>query len=53
MPNQPKTPLRSFRCPDDLWDRAKAKAASNDETVTDALVRALEDYTASSPSVTS
>lgn len=44
MPNQPKTPLRSFRCPDDLWDQAKARAAEKDESVTDALVRGLKLY---------
>jgi hypothetical protein len=39
------TPARSFRpYPPELWEQAKAKAASNGETVTDVLIRALEDY---------
>lgn len=28
MPNQPKTPLRGFRCPDELWEAAQAKSAA-------------------------
>jgi hypothetical protein len=44
MPNQWKTPARSVRVPDDLWAAAKAKAEERGETVTDALVRALERY---------
>ena len=41
---RPRTPLRSFRVPDDLWDAAKAEATRRGETVTDALVRFLRDY---------
>ena len=44
MPNQPKTPARGVRVPDELWSAAKAKAAERGETVTDAIVRALERY---------
>lgn len=44
MPNQWKTRARSVRVPDDLWAAAKAKAEERGETVTDALVRALELY---------
>lgn len=44
MPNQPKTPARSVRVRPDLWDAAKAKADERGETVTDAIVRALERY---------
>ena len=39
------TPLKSFRpYPPDVWDRVKAKAEANGETVTDVLNRALLDY---------
>ena len=42
MPNAPKT--RTFRCSDDLWDAAKAKAALDDRTVTEILINALQEY---------
>lgn len=44
MPNQPKTPARSVRVPDPLWNAAKARAAERGETVTDAVIRALQEY---------
>lgn len=44
MPNAPKTPLHSFRCPDELWDAAKAAADENGETLADVLRRSLERY---------
>lgn len=44
MPNQPKTPMRSFRVDDQLWEAAKAAAAANGETVTEVLRHALERY---------
>lgn len=44
VPNQPKTPARSVRVADELWRAAKAKAAAEGETVTDVIVRALEEY---------
>ena len=46
MPNAPKTPTRTFRCPDDLWAAAKDKAAVEEITVTDVLIQALKDYVA-------
>lgn len=46
MPNAPKTPTRTFRCPDDLWEAAKDKAAVESRTVTDVLIKALKDYVA-------
>lgn len=45
MPNQPKTPVRSVRVPDGLWDAAKVRTAARGETVTDVVVRALNEYT--------
>lgn len=44
VPNQPKTPIRSFRIPDDVYDAAKAKAAERGETLTDVVKKALERY---------
>lgn len=44
VPNQPKTPQRTIRVPDELWDAAKSKAEAQDETVSDVIRRALERY---------
>lgn len=44
VPNQPKTPVRTFRIPDDLWNAAQAKAADRGETVSDVVRKALERY---------
>lgn len=44
MPNAPKTPTRTFRCPDHIWNAAKAKAADEGVTVTDVLIDALRKY---------
>lgn len=45
MPNAPKTPTRTFRCPDDLWQKAKEQAAEDGITVTEVLISALISYT--------
>ena len=45
MPNSPKTPTRTFRCPDNLWTAAKDKAAIEEKTVTDVLITALLEFT--------
>lgn len=45
-PNQPKTPMHSFRCPDDLWEQGKAAAEANGEDLAKALRRMLERYVA-------
>jgi len=37
-------PQRTVRVSDPLWDAVKAKAAARGETVTDVVVRALEQY---------
>ena len=42
--NQPKTPLHSFRCDDELWEAVKVRARENGETIADVLRRALADY---------
>lgn len=44
MPNAPKTPLRSFRIPDDVYEAAQAKAKERGETVSDVVRAALERY---------
>lgn len=47
VPNQPATPHRTVRIPDEIWEPAIAKAAAEGTTVTaviiDALVRFLRD----------
>lgn len=44
MPNQPKTPMKSFRIPQDLYDAAKDKAAERGESLSDVVRRAFERY---------
>lgn len=44
VPNQPKTPMHSFRCSDELWEAAKATAERRGETVADVLRKALDRY---------
>lgn len=44
VPNQPKTPKRTIRVPDELWQAAKDAASDNAETVTDVILRALVRY---------
>jgi hypothetical protein len=45
VPNQPKTPQRTFRIPDDEYIPAKAAAETNGESLTDVIRRALVGYT--------
>jgi predicted transcriptional regulator len=44
MPNAPKTPTRTIRVPDDLWQAVQKKAAAEKVTVTSVIIKALEDY---------
>lgn len=44
MPNQPKTPLRSFRIDDDTWQRARTRAEREGTTVTAVIVERLTEY---------
>lgn len=49
MVNAPKDeaktwPQRSFRCDDATWNKAKAKAADNDETLSQVIRQALRRY---------
>ena len=50
MPNQPKTPIRTVRVGDSLWEAAQVTAAARDETVSDVVRRALEEYVAANAS---
>lgn len=44
VPNKPKTPLHSFRCPDELWEAAKAKAEERGENWSEELRKMVERY---------
>lgn len=44
MPNQPRTPQRTVRIPDAVWESAQVRASQRDETVSDVVRRALERY---------
>lgn len=44
VPNQPKTPMKSFRIPEATYKAAQAKAAEKGETLTDVVRRALARY---------
>jgi hypothetical protein len=44
MPNAPRTPTRSVRVSDELWNAARAIAKGRGETVTDVILRGLQEY---------
>jgi hypothetical protein len=44
MPNAPKTPTRTIRVNDDLWQAVQKKAALEKVTITSVLIKALEEY---------
>lgn len=44
VPNQPKTPRRSVRVPDPVWEKAKKKATKRGETMSDVIRRVLQQY---------
>jgi len=44
VPNQPKTPQRTVRVPDAVWDQAKRIAEARGETLSDVIRAALERY---------
>lgn len=41
MPNAPRTPVRSVRVPDALWDALRRIADDQGETVTEVVLRLL------------
>jgi hypothetical protein len=45
MPNKPKTPLKSFRIPQALYEKAQARAAERGESLSEAVRKFLERYT--------
>lgn len=49
VPNQPATPNRTVRVPDEVWDAAKRVAADRGETITSVIIRALERYVRAHP----
>lgn len=49
VPNQPATPKRSVRVPDELWEAAMRVAQDRGETVTDVILRALTRYVREHP----
>jgi len=44
VPNAPKTPLKSFRIPEELYRAAQEKAKERGESVSDVVRAALERY---------
>lgn len=44
MPNQPATPNRTLRIPDEVWDEMKRITADRGETITDVTLRAYLRY---------
>ena len=44
VPNHPKTPLKSFRIPTELYKAAQSVAASRNESVSEVVRKALERY---------
>lgn len=44
MPNQPKTPIKCFRIPEDLYRAAQVKAEERGENLSVVVRRALERY---------
>ena len=44
MPNQPKTPQRTIRIPDDLWNAVQEKCKENGEDATKVALRAYKRY---------
>lgn len=51
MPNQPKTPLHSFRVDDELWEQVLRAARANGQTIADVLRAALRDYLDRHPAI--
>lgn len=43
-PNKPKTPISSFRIPEDVKAKAAERAAAEGKTLTDVIVEALKRY---------
>ena len=48
-PNQPATPNRTIRVPDEVWEAARRVAQDRGETLTAVIVRALVRYVREHP----
>ncbi|WP_082748397.1 YlcI/YnfO family protein [Nocardioides jensenii] len=44
MPNQPATPVRSVRVPDELWDQVKRRADDEGKSLTQVVLDALRQH---------
>ena len=44
VPNQPATPNRTIRVPDEIWEPALAKAHAEGSTLTEVIVKCLERF---------
>jgi predicted HicB family RNase H-like nuclease len=44
VPNQPKTPQRAIRVPDELWKSAQAIAKRQGESLSEVVREALAEY---------
>lgn len=44
VPNQPKTPVRTFRLAEDIWHKLQAAAKREGITASDLLRRLVEEY---------
>ena len=44
MPNRPKTPARTVRVDDDLWDAAHKKASDRGDSLSQVIREALRKY---------
>lgn len=44
MPNQPATPARNFRIPDEVWLPARERARTEGVSITDVVVAALAEW---------
>lgn len=49
VPNQPKTKIRGFRIPDELYQAAQARAADEGEDLSKVVRAALERYVKKRP----
>ena len=49
VPNQPKTPMHSFRCDDELWEAGKAAAARQGTTLAAVLRDAIRELVEADP----
>ena len=46
MPDQPKTPIRGVRIPDELWRAVQDRAAADDVTVSEVVRTLLAEWVA-------